>query len=400
MPIEVVNKVSSRCSTGKMPAWMRKMKKSRDLSCSELGEAVSGMVENKRKRSRAKVAGEKGSDSVLHLYGGEDWTWLLATEPDTRLRGLSGERYLIDPTAHMASLPDWLKVKDGHIDHLDTKEKALQIGEAKFDVDRGLYLKVRSDDIEVNKGLRTGKILPSIEIDVEEKDVLDDNVIDYYTPTGIGLMVDQEPLGNSVGPEKPNDRYSVPIYAGELNMDKETEQQKSERILNNNNAIKEEKVVEAPVEPAAETSAEPETVEEPEKESVDELTEATTKVAELEKKLEEVLNQVDSKASAEEELKKIYLDKIPESIHSDVDKLDLNTLKAFAKLSDHFQTQFEETARLEEAPVINETDTVDSDVQINVDEPMSNKLYYSLKIRHAKANGMKYPEEWNKYLTV
>ena len=142
-------------------------------------------------------------------------------------------------------------------------------------------------------------------------------------------------------------------------------------------------------------------MEEPkEEESVDELTQATTKVAELEKRLEEVLNQVDSKASAETELKKIYLDKIPESIHSDVDNLDLTTLKAFAKLSDHFQTQIEDTTRLEEAPVINETDTVGSEDGFNSDGSMSDKLYYSLKIKNAKANGMKYPKEWETYLTV
>tara|TARA_R100000365_G_C2668736_1_gene18813 strand:- start:1 stop:519 length:519 start_codon:yes stop_codon:yes gene_type:complete len=157
---------------------------------------------------------------------------------------------------------------------------------------------------------------------------------------------------------------------------------------------------ETPVEPAVEAPAKSETVEEPEGEPKNELTEATDKVAELEKKLEEVLNQVDSKASAEVELKKIYLDKIPESIHSDVDKLDLTTLKAFAKLSDHFQSQIEDTTRLEEAPVINETDRVGLDEGFNEDGSMNDKLFYSLKIKHAKANGMKYPEEWDKYLTV
>ena len=80
MPIEVTDKVKSRCATGKMPAWMRKMKKQNDYSCIELGEAVSTMVVNKRKRSRAKMAGEKGNESVLHLYGGDDWVWILASE--------------------------------------------------------------------------------------------------------------------------------------------------------------------------------------------------------------------------------------------------------------------------------------------------------------------------------
>ena len=64
----------------------------------------------------------------------------------------------------------------------------------------------------------------------------------------------------------------------------------------------EEEEAEAPVEPAAEAPAEPEKVEEPKEEPKDELSEAKGKVAELQKKLEEVLNQVDSKASAEEEL--------------------------------------------------------------------------------------------------
>ena len=389
MPIEVVNKVKSRCATGKMPAWMRKMKKERSLSCGQLGEAVASMVENKRKRSRAKMAGEKGSESVLHLYGGDDWVWVLASEPSTRLRGLSGERFLVDPTAHMASLPEWLNIGKGHIDHKSDKPVDLQVGEAKFDVDRGLYLKVRSDDANLLSDIKSGSVLPSIEIDVETEDVLDDNVIDYYTPTGLGLMKENEPMGNSVGPEKPNDRYSVPVYAGELNMTEEKEDVEE---------TKEE--AETPVEPAVEAPAKSETVEEPEGEPKNELTEATDKVAELEKKLEEVLNQVDSKASAEVELKKIYLDKIPESIHNDVDKLDLTTLKAFAKLSDHFQSQIEDTTRLEEAPVINETDRVGLDEGFNEDGSMNDKLFYSLKIKHAKANGMKYPEEWDKYLTV
>jgi hypothetical protein len=387
MPVEVVNAVQKRCQTGKMPAWMRKMKKSRDLSCNQLGEAVASMVENKRKRGRTKVAGKKGNESVLHLYGGDDGVWILASEPDTRLRGLEGERYLVDPTAHMASLPQWLKVAEGHMDHKPDLQKSIQISEAKFDVDRGLYLKVRSDDNELLSDIKSGAVLPSIEIDVNQDDVLENNLIDYYTPVGLGLMKENEPMGNSVGPEKPNDRFSVPMYAGELNMAEETEKAEETKTEE-----------EAPVKTEVEPPAKPEVAEEPTEEPPDELTQATDKVAELEKKLEEVLVQVDSKASAEEELKKIYLGKIPESIHKDVDALDLNTLKAFAKLSDHFQTQLEDTTRLEEAPVINETDSVGSEEGIDEKGRMTDKLFYTLKIKHAKANGMKYPEEWERYI--
>ena len=384
--------VQKRCATGKMTAWMRKMKKSNDYSCDELATAVTKLVVDKRNRARRVEAGKKKT-SVLSLYGGDDWTWILATENDTRLRGLSGEKYLIDPTAHMAALPTWTKINNGHIDHNREKRVDIEVGEARYDIDKGLYLKVRTNDDEVNRELKRGDILPSIEVDVESEDVLDKNIIDYYNPTGLGLMKDNEPMGNSVGPEKPSDRFSVPIFAGEIDMTKEKEEVKEEK-----EEKKEE--VEEQAEPASETPAKPETVEEPEEESVDELTQATEKVAELEKRLEEVLGQVDSKASAEVELKKIYLDKIPDSIHSDVDNLDLTTLKAFAKLSDHFQTQIEDTTRLEEAPVINETDRVGLDDGFNDDGSMNDKLFYSLKIKHAKANGMKYPEEWEKYLTV
>ena len=388
----VTTPVQKRCATGKMPAWMRKMKKSNDYSCEELASAVTELVVKKRNRARRVEAGEKKT-SVLSLYGGDDWTWILATENDTRLRGLSGDRYLIDPTAHMAALPTWNKINNGHIDHNRENRVDIEIGEARYDIDKGLYLKVRTNDDEVNKELKRGDILPSIEVDVESEDVLDKNIIDYYVPTGLGLMKDNEPMGNSVGPEKPSDRFSVPIFAGEIDMTKEKEEVKEEK-----EEKKEE--VEEQAEPASETPAKPETVEEPKEEPVDELTEATDKVAELEKRLEEVLGQVDSKASAEVELKKIYLDKIPETIHKDVDDLDLTTLKAFAKLSDHFQSQIEDTTRLEEAPVINETDRVGLDDGFNEDGSMNDKLFYSLKIKHAKANGMKYPEEWNKYLTV
>ena len=388
----VITPVKKRCATGKMPAWMRKMKKSNDYSCEELASAVTELVVEKRNRARRVEAGEKKT-SVLSLYGGDDWTWILATENDTRLRGLSGDRYLIDPPAHMAALPTWNKINNGHIDHNRENRVDIEIGEARYDIDKGLYLKVRTNDDEVNKELKRGDILPSIEVDVESEDVLDKNIIDYYVPTGLGLMKDNEPMGNSVGPEKPSDRFSVPIFAGEIDMTKEKEEVKEDK-----EEKKEE--VEEQAEPASETPAKPETVEEPTEEPVDELTEATDKVAELEKRLEEVLGQVDSKASAEVELKKIYLDKIPETIHKDVDDLDLTTLKAFAKLSDHFQTQIEDTTRLEEAPVINETDRVGLDDGFNEDGSMNDKLFYSLKIKHAKANGMKYPEEWNKYLTV
>ena len=388
----VTNPVKKRCETGKMPAWMRKMKKSNDFSCEELATAVTELVVEKRNRARRVEAGEKKT-SVLSLYGGDDWTWILATENDTRLRGLSGDRYLIDPTAHMAALPTWNKINNGHIDHNREKRVDIEVGEARYDIDKGLYLKVRTNDDEVNKELKRGDILPSIEVDVESEDVLDKNIIDYYVPTGLGLMKDNEPMGNSVGPEKPSDRFSVPIFAGEIDMTKEKEEVKEDK-----EEKKEE--VEEQAEPASETLAKPETVEEPKEEPVNELTEATDKVAELEKRLEEVLGQVDSKASAEVELKKIYLDKIPETIHKDVDALDLTTLKAFAKLSDHFQTQIEDSTRLEEAPVINETDRVGLDDGFNDDGSMNDKLFYSLKIKHAKANGMKYPEEWNKYLTV
>ena len=385
----VTTPVKKRCATGKMPAWMRKMKKSNDYSCEELATAVTSLVTDKRKRARKAMAGDKKT-SVLSLYGGDDWTWILATENETRLRGLSGDRYLIDPTAHMAALPTWTKIMDGHIDHNLEKRVEIDVGEARYDIDKGLYLKVRTNDDDINKQIKKGDILPSIEVDVESEDVLDKNIIDYYVPTGLGLMKDNEPLGNSVGPEKPSDRFSVPVFAGELDMTEEKEKVDEEKT----------EEVEAQVEPDAETPAEPETVEEPKEESVDELTQATDKVAELEKKLEDVLNQVDSKASAEDELKKIYLGKIPESIHSDVDNLDLTTLKAFAKLSDHFQSQIEGATRLEEAPVINETDKVGLDDGFNSDGSMNDKLFYSLKIKHAKANGMKYPNEWDKYLTV
>ena len=387
----VTKPVQKRCATGKMPAWMRKMKKSNGYSCEELATAVTDLVVNKRKRARRVEAGEKKT-SVLSLYGGDDWTWILATENDTRLRGLSGDRYLIDPTAHMAALPTWTKINKGHVDHNRENRVDIEVGEARYDIDKGLYLKVRTNDNEVNKELKRGDILPSIEVDVESEDVLDKNIIDYYVPTGLGLMKDNEPMGNSVGPEKPSDRFSVPIFAGEIDMTKEKEEVKEE--------TQEEEEVEAQAEPAVETPAKSETEEEPKEESVDELKIATDKVAELEKRLEEVLNQVDSKASAEDELKKIYMSKIPESIHSDVNSLDLPTLKAFAKLSDHFNSQIEDSStRLEEAPVINETDSVGLDAGIDSNGRMEDKLYYSLKIKHAEANGMKYPDEWKQYIS-
>lgn len=388
----VTKPVQKRCATGKMPAWMRKMKKSNGYSCEELATAVTDLVVNKRKRAKRVEAGEKKT-SVLSLYGGDDWTWILATENDTRLRGLSGDRYLIDPTAHMAALPTWTKINKGHVDHNRENRVDIEVGEARYDIDKGLYLKVRTNDNEVNKELKRGDILPSIEVDVESEDVLDKNIIDYYVPTGLGLMKDNEPMGNSVGPEKPSDRFSVPIFAGEIDMTKEKEEVKEE-------TQEEEEEVEAQAEPAVETPAKSETEEEPKEESVDELTMATNKVAELEKRLEEVLNQVDSKASAEDELKKIYMSKIPESIHSDVNSLDLPTLKAFAKLSDHFNSQIEDSStRLEEAPVINETDSVGLDAGIDSNGRMEDKLYYSLKIKHAEANGMKYPDEWKQYIS-
>tara|TARA_R100001163_G_scaffold64206_1_gene57898 strand:- start:113 stop:1288 length:1176 start_codon:yes stop_codon:yes gene_type:complete len=387
----VTKPVQKRCATGKMPAWMRKMKKSNGYSCEELATAVTDLVVNKRNRARRVEAGEKKT-SVLSLYGGDDWTWILATENDTRLRGLSGDRYLIDPTAHMAALPTWTKINNGHVDHNRENRVDIEVGEARYDIDKGLYLKVRTNDNEVNKELKRGDILPSIEVDVESEDVLDKNIIDYYVPTGLGLMKDNEPMGNSVGPEKPSDRFSVPIFAGEIDMTKEKEEVKEE--------TQEEEEVETQAEPAVETPAKSETEEEPKEESVDELTMATNKVAELEKRLEEVLNQVDSKASAEDELKKIYMSKIPESIHSDVNSLDLPTLKAFAKLSDHFNSQIEDSStRLEEAPVINETDSVGLDAGIDSNGRMEDKLYYSLKIKHAEANGMKYPDEWKQYIS-
>lgn len=293
----------------------------------------------------------------------------------------------------MAALPTWTKINKGHVDHNRENRVDIEVGEARYDIDKGLYLKVRTNDNEVNKELKRGDILPSIEVDVESEDVLDKNIIDYYVPTGLGLMKDNEPMGNSVGPEKPSDRFSVPIFAGEIDMTKEKEEVKEE-------TQEEEEEVEAQAEPAVETPAKSETEEEPKEESVDELTMATNKVAELEKRLEEVLNQVDSKASAEDELKKIYMSKIPESIHSDVNSLDLPTLKAFAKLSDHFNSQIEDSStRLEEAPVINETDSVGLDAGIDSNGRMEDKLYYSLKIKHAEANGMKYPDEWKQYIS-
>lgn len=48
----VTKPVQKRCATGKMPAWMRKMKKSNGYSCEELATAVTDLVVNKRKRAK------------------------------------------------------------------------------------------------------------------------------------------------------------------------------------------------------------------------------------------------------------------------------------------------------------------------------------------------------------
>ena len=60
----VTTPVQKRCATGKMPAWMRKMKKSNDFSCEELATAVTELVVEKRNRARRVEAGEKKT-SVL-----------------------------------------------------------------------------------------------------------------------------------------------------------------------------------------------------------------------------------------------------------------------------------------------------------------------------------------------
>ena len=43
---EISNPVTRRCNTGKMPAWMRKMKSQNNYSCDELASAVTGMVKD------------------------------------------------------------------------------------------------------------------------------------------------------------------------------------------------------------------------------------------------------------------------------------------------------------------------------------------------------------------
>jgi len=348
MPEAIVKDVEKRCNAGRLPKWLRKLKAEKSLSCNQLGEAVAAMVSAKRKR-----AAKAGETTELTFYGGEieQTVWVLANEPSTLVNGVAGGRYEVEQTAHLANLPAWSKVTKGFIDHNKEKGVSLEIRNAAFNLDRGLFLEVFTEDDSILSGLRSGSVLPSIEI-VTDEECIDDISISNYKPTGLGLMIDKEPMGNNVGPETPPVN-SISLYAGKVDKMPNKPNEDGEAPAPEEDALpKDEKKPDA-------SPKEKSTTDEAKTEEVNKITSLEKELAGLRSTLEAVTKSDDSKSAAVNELKQIYINTLPENARELAKEQSLDTLKLLSSVSEGLKLQYEEFGakmKTSFAPIIKESD--------------------------------------------
>jgi len=149
----------------------------------------------------------------------DDSEWLRVIEPNTKLDSPYGP-IKIEEQAHIDCLDVWKKGVFGHIDHDDEQEFVIEVKDAKYVENDGLYIKAHTNNKMILKMLKSGKAKPSVEIDIPTKGDYDgeNRVVKRYTPTGIGVMVNGEALGENVGAFAPDLTRAI---GGKQNMGEE-----------------------------------------------------------------------------------------------------------------------------------------------------------------------------------
>ena len=154
--------------------------------------------------------------------------WIRVMEPKTKLQSSYGP-IGISEQAHIDALELWKQGTFARVDHNKndpSKEFAIEIEDAKWVPGDGLYLSVKGDRKEV-KMLKEGKAKPSIEVSIPSKEDYDGEWrrAKKYIPTGLGIMIEGEAMGENVGafaPDMINAIGGIPNNEGD-NMGNEEE---------------------------------------------------------------------------------------------------------------------------------------------------------------------------------
>jgi hypothetical protein len=382
MPEELVKKIMAQIDKGKIPAFCKK----KGLKGSKCAHAWAATIENAMKSRQAAKGGEL--EELLKTFGNysqipsedeiiveEDGIWLLAADKNTHLNLIDGRSLPVSEIAHMVALhnKDWLETEiEGHIDHRPDKPVKIDIKEARYDLDRGLYLKVDTKDDDIFRGLADGSIRPSIETSAQ---VVDD-AINVYIPTGVGLMVERQAMGDHVGPEAP----PVEAIGGEI--------------------VTEEQTKDPDPAPEADPKADPPPKEEPPKVETkpkeDPPKEKVKGEDEYKTKYEELLSKMEGNEAYVKELKETYVSKLPEDLHEHARELPMDELKTLVALSNAIRADFED--RLEKidtrvAPIIKERDDIKSAEKKTEDTgAYTDEAWAIVKARQSYAMGRPVPK--------
>jgi len=217
---EIAEKIARHLKSGRISATMQKMvanirKDNPKASFEDIADIISEMVTDVKTNRSAKggemhkafaystQAAEGGNRTGI----GDEPIWQKVIDPDTKLNSVFGA-VAVDEIAHLVALDQWKDVDGvikGHIDHNVENIEDLYIKDAKYELNEGLSLLMKPANKKIYEGLKKGEIKPSIEIDFYE-DNYDgsERVVKFYKPTGLGLMVEGQAMGETVGPHTPD----------------------------------------------------------------------------------------------------------------------------------------------------------------------------------------------------
>jgi hypothetical protein len=398
MPKEIVDALMKQIRAGKLPAFCRK----EGIKGEKCAHAYANVIGNKIERRKAAKGGN-WSEDLLKSFGHytqipledeiiveDDGIWLLAADKDTRLRLIDGRTVPVAESAHMASLGAWVHPDydiSFHIDHRSDKTVDATIKDVRYDLERGLYLKVNTEDEQIMSALETGDIRPSIETSVEVKD----GVIDFYFPTGVGLMWEGEPMGAEVGAEAPP-AEAMAALGGDL----VTEDPKPEQEPKVEADPKKTEEGDPKKTPPTPTPPEPPKAPEPPAKGEDDF----------KAKYEELLTKLEANKDKDnpyvEELRLSYISRLPEGMREDYKETGIEELKTLVSLSEAVRVEFEDRLKATEkrvAPIIQERDKIES-IKKDVDEygAMTSEKWAQVKAMELTMRGRPIPENIQKIL--
>ncbi len=336
--------------SGNVPKWMLELREE-GMSIYEIGDKIAQLIKE-RAMVKSAAAGDEDAEVGEACWteaaeaGEVEGVWIRGMDTKTKIRQRHGGRlFSIDEIAHVVAIDDWKKNREkivGHIDHNRGDKKAevdLGIEDVKYDFGNGLYFKLNPKDPEIRKGLSEGYIKPSIEIDFYSDMVKDDKILKYQ-PTGIGLMINGNARGgDNVGPGTPDPITSISAEGGEPMPEK-----KKDNEGNEGNNEPEEPENNEPEGPKNNEPEEPEikpegTKPEGEKngdEDEDEVEKLRKEIEEMKKEREELLKSEKIKEDLENTIKKQIAAQIGEDYKYedktlDEVKRDLELINTFSK---------------------------------------------------------------------